>query len=955
MAEIEEFIKPKAQKQIKQLLKDAGSLGKSYEAIAKSAKKLDDLIKKVSKSTGDNATNRKKLTAIQKEEQRILRTNAQAHAKLNTLTSNANKVLVERRLRLNEANKELKLETKLQNQASNSRQRAAALVGKLTLERDKLNLSTREGRRRLKELNAEINRNNKFLEKTDDALGRQRTGIGRYTQGVKGAIGQLVGLTSVALAFAAALRSGIRILINYTKANSTLNAILNKSREETAALRKQQEELGKSTAFSATEVTKAQTELARLGLTIQEIKNLTPAILNAAVAFGVEMASAAELVAGQLNAFNLEAKEGQRVADILTRATQISAFNFERLKTALAIVSPAAKASNASIEETVAVLSAAVDANIDASSAATALRNIYIDIADKGITFREALDQINNSQNKLTAANELFGKRGAVVASVIANNTDKIRENTEALNAAAGTAQKFADEQLDNLAGDLTLLKSAWEGFILAVENGDGVLNRIARGGIQLLTKAISGLTNIGNSFEFTWRQMFGVLENASDSLVEAWLNSETVFANSGRKIKDIVNDVTEGVSGKTLVENVQFFQKQLAKELIKNGESFEQAARIAEVWGRVILRDTEIVEESTKVIAESTDTVDEDTNSIDDNTAALQRNIIHRQLLKKGIEDERSEFLKGAEERQAQNDRTLSTEEKLAGDLKSINDRARETEKKAQDEADRIELERIKSREEAKKAIIENSIKLATQLFQGFTDLRVQQISDELNALNAQREAALAGVEGDKNKEAQINAQFDQKQAVLKQKQLKAEQQGALFEIAIQTGINIAKAFPNFPLIALAIALGAAQAAFVKAQKVPQFAKGTGLNGLSKDTFGEYGEKGRELVMIPGQDPFIADKPTRSLLPKGTVIKSNPETEKILAYAQTRSAQQGDLAIMQVDMREELGRVAKNQEKLIRAFRDRPVHMTTFDEKGIRKRLIGPRGTITYLDNRFK
>ena len=53
----------------------------------------------------------------------------------------------------------------------------------------------------------------------------------------------------------------------------------------------------------------------------------------------------------------------------------------------------------------------------------------------------------------------------------------------------------MAEEQLNTLTGDLTKLSSAWEGFVLSVENGEGVISKAARGIVQALTEVIN-ITN---------------------------------------------------------------------------------------------------------------------------------------------------------------------------------------------------------------------------------------------------------------------------------------------------------------------------------------------------------------------------------------------------------------------------------------------------------------------------
>ncbi len=253
---------------------------------------------------------------------------------------------------------------------------------------------------------------------------------------------------------------------------------------------------------------------------------------------------------------------------------------------------------------------------------------------------------------------------------------------------------------------------------------------------------------------------------------------------------------------------------------------------------------------------------------------------------------------------------------------------------------------------------IVKGSLDLIVELFQGFNDLRIQQLSDEMTALNLQRQTALENAEGDKNKEAQINARFDRKEAAIRQKQLKAKQDAALFQIAISIGVGVAKALeagPGAPLlIAFALALGAAQAAFVKAQKVPKFGKGS--KGLAQDTYGEVGDAGRELLMFPSGEVGLAQEKTRLPMPKGTVIKSNPETEKILAANQMKAQREND--VLDRSYYTVLGmanQIAEDREVFIKAIAKQNQYVFSVSEKGVKVLMKNNRGITTYLDNRFR
>ena len=149
-----------------------------------------------------------------------------------------------------------------------------------------------------------------------------------------------------------------------------------------------------------------------------------------------------------------------------------TALDMSKFSTAMATVAPVAKNAGLSIEEATAFIGTLADAGIDASTAGSALRNILLDTAKKGITLEEAFNKINTSTNKNATAMDLFGKRGATVAAILADNQEKAAGLTDKFNDAAGAAADMAAIMEDNLEGDLAKLSSAFEGLILGEGQG---------------------------------------------------------------------------------------------------------------------------------------------------------------------------------------------------------------------------------------------------------------------------------------------------------------------------------------------------------------------------------------------------------------------------------------------------------------------------------------------------
>lgn len=385
----------------------------------------------------------------------------------------------------------------------------------------RLEIETKQYQRELKALNAEIAKNGQATRQQQDAVGTLNASIRRNQTVIRELKNDLSGATDAGLRFrdkmAEASRAGladfgfqaltvtgavtglVSVLLSasqtvekFDAAQSNLAAILNTNKEGISSLTEEAKKYGATTAFTASQVSELQTELAKLGFTQGQIKDATPAVLDLAAATGTDLGNAATIAAQTLNAFQLEASETQRVVDVIAQSANLSAFDIDTFSAAMSNAAPAAKSVGIEIEQASAMLSALVDAGIPAEKAGTDLRNIFISLAEKGMTLDEAFSVVRGSQDQLTTAVKMFDQRAAGSAIILAENTDKLKRLEEGYIDAAGAAEQMAKTQLDNLKGDKLLLTSAWEGFVLSVEDGGGRVTEVLRGITSLLTDVLS-------------------------------------------------------------------------------------------------------------------------------------------------------------------------------------------------------------------------------------------------------------------------------------------------------------------------------------------------------------------------------------------------------------------------------------------------------------------------------
>lgn len=385
----------------------------------------------------------------------------------------------------------------------------------------RLEIETKQYQRELKALNAEIAKNGQATRQQQEAVGtlnasirRNQTVIRELKNDLSGATGaglrfrdkmaeasraglaafgfQALTVTGAVTGLVSVLKSASQTVEKFDAAQSNLAAILNTNKEGISSLTEEAKKYGATTAFTASQVSELQTELAKLGFTQGQIKDATPAVLDLAAATGTDLGNAATIAAQTLNAFQLEASETQRVVDVIAQSANLSAFNIDTFSAAMSNAAPAAKSVGIEIEQASAMLSALVDAGIPAEKAGTDLRNIFISLAEKGMTLDEAFSVVRGSQDQLTTAVKMFDQRAAGSAIILAENTDKLKRLEEGYIDAAGAAEQMAKTQLDNLKGDKLLLTSAWEGFVLSVEDGGGRVTEVLRGITGLLTDVLS-------------------------------------------------------------------------------------------------------------------------------------------------------------------------------------------------------------------------------------------------------------------------------------------------------------------------------------------------------------------------------------------------------------------------------------------------------------------------------
>lgn len=274
--------------------------------------------------------------------------------------------------------------------------------------------------------------------------------------------------------------------------------------------------------YSATEAAASIYELTKAGVDADAILagGLTGSLALAA-AETMDAAEAASIMASALGQFNLEGEQSAHVADLITAAAGKAQGSAHDLGFALKQSGLVANQFGLSIEETTGTLGLFANAGLIGSDAGTSLRTMLLHLVGPSGKAAETMEEIGfsaygaNGQlvNMETLANRLqvalrdeseeqrnaalatiFGADATRAASLLyREGGDAVAEWTAKVNDA-GYAQEVARKRMDNLNGDLKILSSTWEKFLIGLgESADAPL----RGLVQGITAVVDAFADL--------------------------------------------------------------------------------------------------------------------------------------------------------------------------------------------------------------------------------------------------------------------------------------------------------------------------------------------------------------------------------------------------------------------------------------------------------------------------
>lgn len=379
-------------------------------------------------------------------------------------------------------------------------------------------------------------------------LNEVRIGVGSMVKGMVGAQAVISGFQKLIGLF----KSGAQSIVDFEAANSKLAAILGTTSKNIKDLTTDAQRLGAATKYTASQATALQIELAKLGFSKNEILQSTEGILKFAQATGAELPEAAALAGAALRMFNADTSETERYVSAMAVATTKSALSFSYLQTAMPIVGPVAKAFNFQIEDTLALLGKLADSGFDASMAATALRNIFLNLADSnGLLAKslggavKTLPELVNGLKKLKEQGvdlnttlELTDKRSVAQFNALLTNIDALIPLREQITGVEEELGNMANTMGDNVQGAILGLSSAWEAFMLSFKKSTGPAKNV----IDFFAR---GIRNVANQLKDA-NQLQDDYNNRAVAMAQNEMAKSNILEKNARNMQNLYQEYVQ-------------------------------------------------------------------------------------------------------------------------------------------------------------------------------------------------------------------------------------------------------------------------------------------------------------------------------------------------------------------------------------------------------------------------
>ena len=291
--------------------------------------------------------------------------------------------------------------------------------------------------------------------------------------------------------------AAVKVAADFDTGMSKVAAVSGATGAELDKLREKAREMGAKTKFSASEAADAMNYMALAGWKTGDMLDGIEGIMNLAAASGEDLATTSDIVTDALTALGLSASDSGHFADILAAASSNANTNVGMMGETFKYCAPVAGALGFTAEDTAEAIGLMANAGIKSSQAGTAMRTMLTsltgDVTFAGDAFGELTVQTVNTDGSMRNLGDILtdcraafaqmseSERAANAEALVGKNAMSgflavmnaapadIEKLNSAINNCDGTAEKMAETMQDNLAGQLTILKSQLEELAISV------------------------------------------------------------------------------------------------------------------------------------------------------------------------------------------------------------------------------------------------------------------------------------------------------------------------------------------------------------------------------------------------------------------------------------------------------------------------------------------------------
>lgn len=340
---------------------------------------------------------------------------------------------------------------------------------------------------------------------------------------------------------------------------SNVQALSGATGADFEALSAKAQEMGAKTKFSASEAADAMGYMAMAGWNAKDMLNGIEGVMNLAAASGEDLASVSDIVTDAMTAFGLAADGTTKgvanatyFADTLAATAASANTNVGLMGETFKYVGTMAGSLGYSIEDVSLAIGLMANRGLKGSMAGTSLNSVMTRLATNTSGAREAIEKLGvkfydssgnaralgdvmtelrdatkgmNNEQKTALANTVAGMEAQKGLLAILNATDdEYNSLADAIRNSNGAAQEQTDIKMDNLYGDVTRLKSAWDGLSIKIYTAVNALGK-SKDGLGSMRSVVQSVTDIVN-------KTADAVENLSNAYASSGLSGVVAEVN---------------------------------------------------------------------------------------------------------------------------------------------------------------------------------------------------------------------------------------------------------------------------------------------------------------------------------------------------------------------------------------------------------------------------------------